>query len=149
MKQRVYLDTSVLSALEDLRWPDRAELTRLFWVRRDQFELCTSELARQEVAETSDEDRRRQMSALLSELTIHPVTAEMHALARRYVEAGIFPESVIADAVHVAAAVLTRCDVLISWNFKHLVNRTRRNAVAVVNASSGLPTIEIIAPPEL
>ena len=53
------------------------------------------------------------------------------------------------DAIHVAAAVMTRQDVLLSWNFKHLVNRRRRGMVNQVNISKGLPTIEIVAPPEI
>jgi hypothetical protein len=53
------------------------------------------------------------------------------------------------DALHVAAAVLTRQDVLLSWNFKHLVNRRRRAKVNDVNVSQGLPMIEIVAPPEI
>ena len=53
------------------------------------------------------------------------------------------------DALHVAAAVLTRQDVLLSWNFKHLVNRRRRAQINEENISLGLPTIEIVAPPEI
>lgn len=53
VKQRVYLDTSVLSALDDTRWPDRAEMTRLFWAKRDQFELSTSETAQRELERTA------------------------------------------------------------------------------------------------
>jgi hypothetical protein len=55
----------------------------------------------------------------------------------------------LSDAVHVAAAVLTRQDILLSWNFRHLVNRVRRAKVNEVNISLGLPTIEVIAPPEI
>jgi hypothetical protein len=53
------------------------------------------------------------------------------------------------DALHVAAAVLGRYDVLVSWNFRHLVNRRRRAALNSLNTSWGLPAIEIIAPAEL
>ena len=53
------------------------------------------------------------------------------------------------DALHVAAAVLHRQDILLSWNFKHLVNRRRRARVNDINISLGLPTLEILAPPEL
>ncbi len=53
------------------------------------------------------------------------------------------------DAVHVAAAVFTRHDILLSWNFKHMVNRIRRAKVNEVNISLGLPIIEILAPPEI
>jgi len=53
------------------------------------------------------------------------------------------------DALHVAAAVLTRQDVLLSWNFKHLVNRRRRARINEYNISVGLPAVEIVAPPEV
>ena len=53
------------------------------------------------------------------------------------------------DSLHVAAAVLSRQDVLISWNFRHLVNRRRCAQVNQVNVSRGLPTVEIVAPPEM
>src|SRR5438132_1504135 len=64
-------------------------------------------------------------------------------------QAGVFTAIMMNDAVHVAAAVLTRQDILLSWNFKHLVNRVRRAKINQVNVSQGLPSIEIIAPPEI
>ncbi len=67
----------------------------------------------------------------------------------RSCKAGVFTAFMMNDAVHVAAAVLTRQDILLSWNFKHLVNRVRRAEINQVNVSQGLPTIEIIAPPEI
>ena len=149
VKQRGYLDTSVMSAVDDMRWPERAEMTRQFWNRRHEFELCTSEVARQEILETPDSDRRGQMLARLEDVVVHSLTDVMRGLSRRYVAAGIFPESVVRDALHVAAAVLVRANVLLSWNFKHLVNRRRRAAVESINAAEGLPVIEIIPPPEL
>ena len=51
--------------------------------------------------------------------------------------------------IRMAAAVLTRQDVLLSWNFKHLVNRRRRAQINEENISLGLPVIEIVAPPEI
>ncbi len=86
---------------------------------------------------------------MLKGFTIHPVTEEMKALARRYIEEGVFSPVTFNDALHVAAAILTRQDVLLSWNFKHLVNRRRRAKVNDLNVSEGLPTIEIVAPPEI
>jgi hypothetical protein len=82
-------------------------------------------------------------------LTLHPITEEMRQLSERCVQAGVFTAIMVNDAVHVAAAVLTRQDLLLSWNFKHLVNRFRRAKINQVNVSQGLPTIEIIAPPEI
>ena len=69
--------------------------------------------------------------------------------AQNYVKFGVFAPVMLNDAVHIATAVLTRQDILLSWNFKHMVNRTRRAKVNEVNTSKGLPSIEIIAPPEI
>jgi hypothetical protein len=39
--------------------------------------------------------------------------------------------------------------VLLSWNFKYLVNWRRRGQINDANISLGLPTIDIVAPPEI
>ena len=67
----------------------------------------------------------------------------------KIVVAGAFTRTMYNDAVHVVAATLSRQDVLVSWNFKHLVNRRRRAMVCGVNATAGLPPIDILSPPEL
>lgn len=149
MKQRIYLDTSVLSALGDVRTPDRQALTGEFFARLDGFEASTSEFTRTEIGDTRDSRRRDEMLSLLEVLTIHAVTTEARELAGRYLTAGIFPETVPGDALHVAIAVLTRQDVLVSWNFKHLVNQRRRAAIDALNLALGLSTLRILPPPEL
>jgi hypothetical protein len=73
----------------------------------------------------------------------------MNQLGQRYVSEGVFTATMLSDALHVAAAVISRQDVLLSWNFRHLVNRRRRAKVNEVNVEAGLRTIEILAPPEL
>ena len=73
----------------------------------------------------------------------------MRNLAQDYLDAGIFTPTMQDDALHVAAAVLTRHDILLSWNFKHLVNRRRRAVINQLNITKGLPTVEIVAPPEV
>ena len=149
VKLRLYLDTSVFSAYHDDRAPERREQTRAFWARLPEFEVATSEAARREVGDVREASRRQTLLTLVETVTVHPVTEEAEALARQYVEAGVFTKAMIDDARHVAAAVLTRQDILVSWNFRHLVNRRRRARVNEANASFGLPAIEILAPPEV
>jgi hypothetical protein len=55
----------------------------------------------------------------------------------------------LADAQHVAAAVVSGVPIVVSWNFRHLVNRTRRIQVNLINARQGYHQVEIVAPPEL
>ena len=149
MKQRISLDTSVLSALGDVRAPDRQALTRDFFLRLHEFEVSTSDITRHEVFGTRDKVRCAEMLSLLSRFAVLPVIDEARTLAGKYLASGIFPPSVPEDALHVAVAVLARQDVLVSWNFKHLVNQRRRAAVDSLNLSLGLPTIAILPPPEL
>ncbi len=101
------------------------------------------------LAQTPDPALRAKLQALLTGFTIHPLTDEMRQLARQYLAAGVFTPIMFNDALHVAAAVLTRQDILLSWNFKHLVNRKRRALINNVNITLGLPTLEILAPPEI
>lgn len=149
MKLRVYLDTSVLSALYDDRVTGRRSETEEFWRRRNQFEIATSELAQEELEQTPDLSRRALLRQLLVDVTVHAISTDMRDLATSYLGAGTFTAVTYNDALHVAAAVLTHQDVLLSWNFKHLVNRRRRAQINEKNISLGLPTIEIVAPPEL
>jgi len=149
MNQRVYLDTSVLSALGDARSPDRQSLTREFFDRLKDFDASSSELTRTEIERTPDAKRRSEMLSLLATLQLFPISDEARELAEKYMRHSIFPPTVPEDALHVAIAVLARQDVLASWNFKHLVNQKRRAAIVAVNASLGLPTPAILAPPEV
>ena len=133
MKLRVYLDTSVFSAYCDKRVLDRQASTREFWKRLGEFEATTSELAVEELRQADDQALRTRFEELLGNVTVYPVTEEMRDLARCYLADGVFSPAMFNDALHVAAAVLSRQDVLLSWNFKHLVNRRRRAQVNQVN----------------
>lgn len=149
MPLRLYLDTSVISALFDDASPQRRSETLAFWKRLAEFEVSTSEITRTEIEQTPIPDRKRLMLEVLASLKVFLLTAEMRSLAADYVKAGVFTARMENDALHVAAAVLQGCDVILSWNFKHLVNRSRRAAVNMVNRSAGLPMIDIVVPPEI
>jgi predicted nucleic acid-binding protein len=149
MKLKIYMDTSVFSAYFDDRAPDRQSLTKEFWQNLAAYECSTANLAVQELRQTNDLHLRAKMESLLVGLNIIAVTEEMKILAEKYIAAGAFTETMYNDAVHVAAATLSRQDVLLSWNFRHLVNRRRRAMVCGVNAAEGLPAIDIFSPPEL
>ena len=132
-----------------IRVTDRQQETLEFFSRANEFELATSELAQKELLRTPDEQRRRNLLQRLISVKILRIDDDMQALADQYVDAPIIPVAYRDDAVHIAAAVLSGQDVLLSWNFRHLVNRRRRSLVNLLNASRGLPTIEILTPPEL
>jgi len=89
------------------------------------------------------------MVNLVGSFIVLPVEEEARQLARQYVSRGVFAAATALDALHVAIAVAARQDMLVSWNFWHLVNRRRRALVNEVNSLTGYPPIEILAPPEV
>ena len=52
-------------------------------------------------------------------------------------------------ALHIALATVARVDVLVSWNFKHIVNLRRIHAYNAVNLKKGYPLLEIRSPWEV
>ena len=145
----LYLDTSVFSALYDERAPERQRLTQQFWPKLADYEQLSSQLTLDELVRVADSSRKEQLLALVQQCQIVAMGEPEHVLARAYVTAGVVPARYLGDALHLAAAVLGGADILVSWNFKHLVKRSTRLLVNYVNASRGLPTLEILAPPEV
>ncbi|MCI0552264.1 MAG: hypothetical protein L0287_15035 [Anaerolineae bacterium] len=74
---------------------------------------------------------------------------ESIALADVYIQDSAVAESSLSDARHIAMATIARADVLVSWNFKHIVNLNRIRRFNAVNMKLGYPIIEIRSPSEV
>lgn len=146
---RLYLDTSVISAYYDVRDPVRQESTRRFWGTLAAFDPAVSDLVLGELRAVANPELRAQLLRLAEPFPILAAVADDDALVAAYIAAGAFSRVFVADARHVATAVLAGVPILASWNFRHLVNRTRRIKINLVNAQLGYNQIEIVSPPEL
>jgi hypothetical protein len=83
---------------------------------------------------------------ILEEVTFD---AEASELAQRYLAAGVIGAPHLADARHIATATIKRVDVLVSWNFKHIVNLDRIHGYNSVNLRLGYAILEIRSPQEV
>ena len=70
-------------------------------------------------------------------------------LAEAYLAAGVLTPKMRVDAQHIAIATVGRVSVLVSWNFKHIVNLQRIHGYNSVNLRRGYPMIEIRTPREV
>jgi hypothetical protein len=70
-------------------------------------------------------------------------------LARHYIEDGAVSERCLVDAQHIAIATINRVNVLVSWNFRHIVNLSRIRLYNSVNLKYGYPLLEIRSPREV
>ncbi len=127
MKQRVYLETTIVSYLA--AWPSRdlilaahQTLTREWWNgHRDQFELYVSQFVLDEAGD-GDPDAAAERLKRLEELPLLPLTDEVFSVAGGLLEAGLLPKKAQADSVHMAVATVHEMDILLTWNCRHLAN---------------------------
>ena len=74
---------------------------------------------------------------------------EADELAEAYIQEKVVGQSSIADCLHIALATLNNADVLVSWNFKHIVNLKRIRGYNSVNYKFGHQLLEIRTPREI
>jgi len=148
MKFRIYTDTSVLGGCEDDEFAEHSVRLMEGFVRGERV-LVLSSLTVQELAAAPAEVRRRLASVPGAHIETLQLDAEAKDLAEAYIAAGVLRGTMRADAQHIAIATVARVDVLVSWNFKHIVNLQRIHGYNSVNLRHGYPMIEIRTPREV
>jgi len=146
---KLYLDTSVFSAYYDDRDISRMKQTGEFWEMLKDYELYISTIVIDELGAISDKALSRQVLALTKPFTVLEIDDEVEQLADRYLIEGLVPERELNDALHLASTTKYELDILVSWNFHHLVKWKTRIMVNKINNLYEYRKIEIIAPPEL
>ena len=71
------------------------------------------------------------------------------ALAQAYVAAGAIPADYEDDARHIAIATVNDIRVIVSWNFRHMVNIERKRRINSVNLREDLPLLDLVSPWEV
>lgn len=148
-KLRIYLDTSVISHLQVDDVPEKMASTLKLWdeIKQDQYDVYISGLVIAEIDECP-ESKRAALYEYLKEITFETATLndEIVSLANRYIEAGIVPSRCKDDAVHLATASVNDCNVVVSWNFKHMVKIKTILGVNGINKQYRYGEIEILPP---
>ena len=146
--KRVYVDSVAVGGKFNTRL---AEQTKPFWdaVERGEIRVIVSDVLAEEAKKAPQ--RVRDFLGSLQEAQVERVesTDESDALAARYIAEGVVGESSLDDCKHIALATIAHADVLVSWNFGHIVNVDRIRGYNSVNMKLGYPQIEIRTPIEV
>jgi hypothetical protein len=144
---RVYADTSVFGGAFDdaFAFPSRAFFDQ---VRRNRFELISSALVVDELAE-APEKVRGFFRELAGHVDIQPISTEAVQLRDAYLAAGIVGPASRDDAQHVALATVLDCWTIVSWNFRHIVHARKIPLYNGVNGGQGYKEIAIHTPQEV
>jgi len=148
MRQRIYIDTSVVGGFFDEEFKDATQ--RLFKrLEDDEVTFLISDLLELELIQAPKHVNELLLKYPTDRFERIELTEEIMTLADRYITEKVVGISSLEDCRHIALATVNRVDVLASWNFKHIVNLDRIKGYNSVNLRLGYPTIEIRTPQEL
>jgi predicted nucleic acid-binding protein len=147
-KLRIYADTSVFGGYFD---PEFAEATQPLWesLFRGEHALVLSTLTLRELTRAPEEVRSLSDKVAIEHLEMIDLSEEAHELALAYIRHGSLAARMENDAIHIALATIARVDVLVIWNFKHVVNLNKIRIYNGVNLEMGYATLEILTPKEV
>jgi len=147
-RQRFYFDTSVFGGVFDAEF-DTLSIQLFNKVKSGEIICIYSELT---VGELYNAPQRvKNFLSLLPDENLEyvQITDEALSLARQYIAEKVVGETSFDDCVHIALATIHKADVLVSWNFKHIVNIYRIRGYNSVNIRQGYVSLEIRSPKEI
>lgn len=146
---RIYLDTSVLGGCFDAEFaPWSNGLMDDF--RAGRFIPVLSDLLAAEIGRAPE--RVRDLHQELTELRQREsigVSPEALAVLRGYEAHSVLGPKYRADMLHIALATVADADVLVSWNFKHIVRFDKIRMFNAVNLEQGYKALSIHSPREV
>lgn len=148
MVQRIYIDTSVIGGFFD----EEFELyTKMFFEKVGQgvFKVILSDVLATELSGAPDEVVEFYQSIPRTQIEYVNQTEDSIRLGEEYLNEGVVGKTSRTDCRHIALATLVNADILVSWNFKHIVNITRIRGYNSVNIKNGHRILEIRTPREI
>ncbi|MDR0573454.1 MAG: hypothetical protein LBG96_05400 [Tannerella sp.] len=150
MKQlKIYLDTSVISYLDQQDAPERMAETHILWdkIKNGEFKAVISDITLSEINDCT-EAKKNILFEYLAQINYELIetTEDTLRVAGQFVYLGILQQRSFDDCQHIAAAIVSECDIIVSWNFKHIVNHKTMMGVKAITALEGFNDVLIYAP---
>jgi len=147
MRLRVYIDTSVIGGCLDDQFAQESQ-SLLEMANRGRVVLLVSDLLARELDGAPPD-----VGAVFANLSGEAVeeiymSEESEHLMAAYLNAGVLTAQQANDAHHVALASVAKADLILSWNFKHIVHLDKIRMFNSVNLRAGYPLMEIRSPRE-
>jgi hypothetical protein len=154
VKPLVYIESTVVSYLSarpsrDLVQAAHQEITWEWWEKRRQdFELCVSQLVLREVSAGDENAATRRVDAI-RDLAVLDIDEEAVELAVALVTEGLLPEKAMDDALHLGIAAVHGAAYLLTWNCTHLANAAVAEDIRHFIEARGYKAPVVCVPEEL
>ncbi|GLU55934.1 PIN domain-containing protein [Dyadobacter frigoris] len=148
MKHRFYFDTSVFGRVFDTEF-EKESIILFEKVNLGQIQCIYSDLTENEISKVPERIRAFFLDLEEDQKQLVKVTPEAFQLAQTYISKNVVGQTSLDDCIHIAVATLSKVDVLVSWNFKHIVNVHRIHGYNSVNLQLGHKILNICSPKEI
>jgi len=148
MKQRIYIDTSIVGGYFDDEFKD-ATIKLFERLENNEIIFVVSDLLDLELLGAPKRVREHILKYPANKFQRVDLTEEAVRLADSYIQENVVGRTSLEDCRHIALATINKVDVLASWNFKHIVNLDRIKGYNSVNLRLGYSMIEIRSPRDL
>ena len=147
MKQRIYIDTSVIGGYFDEEF-EIATIQLFHRIENKDFIIYFSEVNETELILAPQHIKDIKLKIPDDCIRYIEIDEEVEELAQTYIREKALGKSSENDAYHIALASVNRIDCLVSWNFKHIVNFDKIKMFNAINIRLGYPLIDIRSPLE-
>ena len=144
----LYLDTSVIGGYYDSEFEQDTK-PLIESIRKGMFEMQYSTITEDELLNAPLRVRELITTIPAVYRTKVPLIEEATNLADSYISENVVGKTSREDCLHIALATINRADILVSWNFKHIVNVLRIRGYNAVNIKYGYPSIDIRSPKDI
>jgi predicted nucleic acid-binding protein len=152
--EKVYVESSVISYItarpsRDLVVSARQAITNEWWEqKRKRYDVYISELLIDEIA-SGDKEAAQKRLDVVKEIPNLEITEIAKDLANLLISSGAVPENSPEDALHIGLAAAQGVEYLLTWNFKHINNATKRAEITQIIENQGFLSPVLCSPEEL
>jgi predicted nucleic acid-binding protein len=152
-KLKIYIDTSAIGYLDENaeKYSKDKEAMLALWdrIKNNEFDVVISELVLDELNAIQNTNKLKTLTNYLAQIEYH--IAETGSIAEQIAELVKINGLLVADKhkndrLHIGTAIESECDIIVSMNFKHLVNVTTIRGVRAISSLEGYKNIDIIQP---
>jgi predicted nucleic acid-binding protein len=148
-KLKIYLDTTIISYLDQAEKPERMVETHRLWdkIKKEKFDVVISDIDIAEI-DGCGEKKRNKLYEYLSQINYTLIKSEEMSIriAGKMIDLNVLKQKSFMDCQHIANAIVSGCDAIVSWNFRHIVNHKTIMGVKAVTALEGYNDLLIYAP---
>jgi hypothetical protein len=151
MNQLIYVETSIPSFYFETRLgvaenQARKNWTRRWWDKANAEDTLVTSLAVINELLAAPDPKRSDALGLIDQLTLLQDDPEVDNLVDAYIANKVMPSDASGDARHLALATWHKCDILVSWNCRHIANANKADHIHRINGRLGFETPKLITP---